>query len=151
MYPSTCLFEGTYLNHGRGTYYPFTIIGSPDLKGFYNFSFKPKSIKRMSETPLHLNQVCYGLDLRNYDVNLLRKSKKINLKWLMELYKAYPYKEKFFDSSLSREMGVIERLVGVELFRKQIIAGVSEQEIRKSWEPRLTEYKKLREKYLLYP
>src|SRR5690606_39379259 len=33
LYPSTCMFEGTYLNHGRGTYFPFTVLGSPELKG----------------------------------------------------------------------------------------------------------------------
>ncbi|WP_394351988.1 exo-beta-N-acetylmuramidase NamZ family protein [Rhodocytophaga rosea] len=151
LYPSTCLFEGTYLNHGRGTLFPFTVIGSPELKGKYEFSYTPTSIKGMAETPLFMNQVCYGLDLRNYDVEQLRKSKQVNLKWMMELYQASPYKEKFFDSSLSREMGVIERLAGNALFRKQIIAGASEKEIRQSWEPGLSQYKLMRKKYLLYP
>lgn len=151
LYPSTCLFEGTYLNHGRGTYYPFTVIGSPELKGKYDFSFTPAGIKGMAETPLFMDQVCYGLDLRNYDVKLLRSSKQINLKWMMDLYKAHPYKEKFFDSKLSKEMGVIERLAGSALFRQQIIDGKSEKEIRDSWEPALSEYKKMRKKYLLYP
>jgi len=150
LYPSTCMFEGTYLNHGRGTYFPFTVLGSPELKGIYKFSYVPKSIKGMAETPLHINQTCYGIDLRKYDVDKLRKSGRINLQWIMELYKAHPAKEKFFDSSLSREMGTIERLIGVGSFRQQIINGVSEEEIRASWEPGLSEYKKMREKYLLY-
>ena len=151
LYPSTCLFEGTYLNHGRGTYYPFTVIGSPELKGKYEFSYTPTSIKGMAETPLFMDQVCYGLDLRNYDVEQLRKKKQINLQWMMELYKASPYPEKFFDSRLSREMGVIERLTGSALFRQQIKDGKSEKEIRDSWEPGLTNYKQMRKKYLLYP
>ncbi|HEV7330259.1 MAG TPA: DUF1343 domain-containing protein [Flavisolibacter sp.] len=151
LYPSTCLFEGTYLNHGRGTLYPFTVIGSPELKGKYDFSFTPTSIKGMAETPLFMNQVCYGLDLRNYDVNQLRKSGKLNLQWMMDLYRASPHKEKFFDSKLSREMGVIERLVGTAQFRQQIVDGTPEKEIRQSWEPGLTAYKKMRTKYLLYP
>ena len=151
LYPSTCLFEGTYLNHGRGTYYPFTVIGSPELKGRYDFTFTPTGIKGMAETPLFMNQVCYGLDLRQYDVDLLRKKKQINLQWMMELYKASPNKEKFFDSKLSNQMGVIERLAGTALFRQQIIEGKSEKEIRESWEPGLGEYKVMRKKYLLYP
>ena len=134
LYPSTCLFEGTYLNHGRGTYFPFTVLGSPELKGIYDFSYTPVSIKGMAETPLHMNQICYGLDLRNYDVDLLRKKKQINLQWIIELYKAYPHKEKFFDSSLSKEMGTIERLVGVGSFRQQIASGVSEKDIRATWD-----------------
>ncbi len=150
LYPSTCLFEGTYLNHGRGTYFPFTVLGSPELKGIYEFSYTPVGIKGMAETPLHMNEVCYGLDLRNYDVNILRKKKQINIGWMIELYNAYPHKEKFFDSSLSKEMGTIERLTGVDAFRQQIISGASEKEIRDSWEPGLSEYKKMRVKYLLY-
>ena len=151
LYPSTCLFEGTYLNHGRGTYFPFTIIGSPALKGKYEFSFTPTGIKGMSETPLFMNQLCYGLDLRNYDVTELRKTKQINLQWMIDLYKASPNKEQFFDNKLSKEMGVIEKLTGHALFRQQIIEGKSEKEIRASWEPGLSAYKITRKKYLLYP
>jgi uncharacterized protein YbbC (DUF1343 family) len=151
LYPSTCLFEGTYLNHGRGTYFPFTVIGSPELRGKYQFTFTPTGIKGMAETPLFMNQVCYGLDLRKFDVALLRKKKQVNLQWIMELYKNSPYKEKFFNSRLSKEMGVIERLAGSALFRQQIIDGISEKKIRETWEPGLTEYKAMRKKYLLYP
>ncbi len=151
LYPSTCMFEGTYLNHGRGTYFPFTVMGSPHLKGKYNFSYTPTGIKGMAETPLFTNQVCYGLDLRNYDVELLRQKKQINIQWIMELYKASPNKDQFFKSELSKEMGVIERLIGSGLFRQQIIDGKSEEEIRASWEPGLSQYKEMRKKYTLYP
>jgi uncharacterized protein YbbC (DUF1343 family) len=151
LYPSTCLFEGTYLNHGRGTYFPFTVIGSPELKGKYTFSFIPLGIKGMAETPLFMNQVCYGLDLRQYDVAQLRKTKQINLQWMMGLYKNSPNKEDFFNSKLSKEIGVIERLTGSALFRQQIIDGKSEKEIRASWEPALSRYKLMRKGYLLYP
>ncbi len=151
LYPSTCMFEATYLNHGRGTYFPFTVFGSPELKGIYSFSYTPTSIKGMSETPLFMNQECFGLDLRNYDVEKLRKSKKINISWIIELYNAHPHKEKFFDSKLSKEMNAIEIQIGVGEFRQQVMAGVSEAEIRKSWEPGLSQYKEMRKKYLLYP
>lgn len=151
LYPSTCMFEGVYVNHGRGTYFPFTMIGSPELKGKYDFSYTPTGIKGMAETPLFMNEVCYGLDLRNYDTELLRKSKKINLQWIMELYEAHPNKEKFFDSKLSNQMNNIEVQIGSGLFRQQIIDGVSEATIRASWEPALTQYKEMRKKYLLYP
>ena len=151
LYPSVCMFEGVYINHGRGTYFPFTVLGSPELKGIYEFSYTPTGIKGMAETPIFMNEVCYGLDLRNYDTELLRKSKKINLQWIMELYKAHPYKEKFFDSKLSNQMNNIEIQIGSGFFRKQIIEGKSEKEIRASWEPGLSEYKEMRKKYLLYP
>lgn len=151
LYPSTCMFEGVYINHGRGTQYPFTVLGSPELKGKYSFSFTPISIKGMAETPIFMNEVCYGLDLRNYDTEKLRKSGKINIQWIMELYKAHPHKEKFFESKFSNQMNNIEIQIGNGIFRKQIIDGVSEAEIRKSWEPGLSQYKEMRKKYLLYP
>jgi uncharacterized protein YbbC (DUF1343 family) len=151
LYPSTCLFEGTVLNHGRGTYFPFTIMGAPALKDKYDFSFTPVSLPGMSETPLHMNEVCYGIDLRNYDVNELRKTKRINLQWMMELYNAYPYKDKFFDRTQSNQIGNIDGLSGTAEFKKQIMAGKTVKEIQDSWEPGLSKYKIMRKKYLLYP
>ncbi|WGQ08712.1 DUF1343 domain-containing protein [Pedobacter gandavensis] len=151
LYPTTCLFEGTYLNHGRGTLFPFTILGAPALKGKYSFSFTPKSIKGMAETALHVNKVCYGLDLRNYDTEKIRQDKALNLNWLIELYQAYPNKADFFNYKLSNQMNNFDKLAGDSSLRLQIIAGKSEKEIRASWEPGLTRYKTMRKKYLLYP
>lgn len=151
LYPSICLFEGTIISQGRGTYIPFTVLGAPALKGKYAFSFKPVSLKGMSETPLHQDTECYGLDLRKYDTDKLRKSKQLNLGWLIELYNAYPDKARFFDRSQSRQMNDIDRLAGTENLKKQIIAGTPEADIRKSWEPGLSNFKKTRKQYLLYP
>ena len=151
LYPSLCLFEGTVISQGRGTLFPFQILGSPALKGKYKFSFRPKSIPGMSESPLHQNQDCFGIDLRKYPVNKIRQGGKLNLKWLMELYKAYPEKEKFFDAKQSPQIGNFDRLAGTALLKQQIIAGKTEEEIRLSWEPALSQYKLMRKKYLLYP
>ncbi|GAB2557796.1 DUF1343 domain-containing protein [Spirosoma areae] len=151
LYPSICLFEGTILSQGRGTYMPFTVLGAPAFKGKYTFSFRPVSLKGMSETPLHQDTDCYGLDLRQYDITKLRKTKQLNLGWLMELYKAYPDKDRFFDSSQSKQMGNFDKLAGTETLKRQIIAGASEAEIRRSWEPDLSAFKTLRKRYLLYP
>jgi len=150
LYPTLCLFEGTILSQGRGTLFPFTVLGSPELKGKYKFSFTPKSIKGMAETPLHQDNICYGLDLRKYNTNKFRSTGKINLTWLKELYAAYPQKERFFDYKQSNQMGNFDKLAGTENLRKQIIAGKSEEEIRQSWEPGLSQYKIMRKKYLLY-
>lgn len=151
LYPTLCLFEGTVISQGRGTYFPFTVLGNPLLKDKYSFSFTPVSIPGMSEAPLHMNQTCYGLDLRNYDINKLRKEGKLHLQWMIDMYNAYPDKEKFFDFHQSRAMGNIDRLAGTDQFQKQIKAGLSEAAIRKTWEPGLSNYKKMRKKYLLYP
>ncbi len=151
LYPSTCLFEGTILNHGRGTIYPFTVIGSPLLKGKYEFSFIPESIIGMSETPLHMGKICYGIDLRNYKIDELRKTKRINIQWMINLYNAYPQKEDFFNSQLSKQMGDINLLSGTYEFKEQIQSCITVQDIQNSWEPELSKYKQMRKKYLLYP
>ncbi len=151
LYPSLCLFEGTVVSQGRGTYHPFTVLGNPLLKDKYSFSFTPRSIKGMAETPLFQDQECYGLDLRKYDTEVFRKTRQLNLTWLKELYQAYPQKDKFFDYKQSRQMGNFDKLAGTSKLREQIIAGTPEDEIRKSWEPGLSQYKEMRKKYLLYP
>jgi uncharacterized protein YbbC (DUF1343 family) len=150
LYPSLCWFEGTVISQGRGTYMPFTVLGNPELKDKYNFSFTPKAIQGMSENPLHKDKTCYGLDLRNYDTQKLHASGKINIGWLSEFYKAYPAKEKFFDFKQSTAMGEFNLRSGNTAIKQQIINGVSEEEIRKSWEPGLSQYKEMRKKYLIY-
>lgn len=150
LYPTLCLFEGTYISQGRGTRFPFTVLGAPALKSKYKFSFTPTSIKGMAETPLHQNQACYGLDLQKFG-NKIKQSKKLQLSWLIELYNAYPNKADFFNFKLSKQMGNFDKLAGTESLKQQIIAGKTETEIRASWEPALSQYRLMRKKYLLYP
>jgi uncharacterized protein YbbC (DUF1343 family) len=150
LYPSLCLFEGTILSQGRGTHFPFTVLGAPLLKGKYAFSFTPVGIPGMAETPLHMNEACYGLDLREYDIDLLRKNGRINIQWMIDLYNAYPEKDKFFDRSQSKQMGNIDFLAGSYDFKTQITSGKSAAAIQASWEPGLSAYKTMRKKYLIY-
>ena len=83
------------------------------------------------------------MDLRNSDAAIFVKEGRINLSWLKELYNAFPDKNNFVRDSF-------EKLAGTKKLRKQIIAGVSDQEFRKSWEPDLSNFKVLRKKYLIY-
>lgn len=152
LFPSLCMFEGTVINEGRGTYMPFTILGAPALEGKYLFSYKPISILGMSENPRHKESVCYGMDLRKYDIKTLRNNHQINLSWLIELYNAYPDKANFFTPGrVNQDISAFDLRIGTDQLRKQIIAGVSEADIRKSWEPELQKFKAIRAKYLLYP
>jgi uncharacterized protein YbbC (DUF1343 family) len=143
LYPHICLFEGTVLSLGRGTLSPFQVIGSPLLKGKYQFSFKPVSIPGMSDNPPLKDQTCYGINLKNYNPEAIRKSGKLNLAWLLDVYKIFPDKAHFFTIYFNK-------LAGNNTLQKQIEAGKTEVEIRKSWEPALTKFKSVRAKYLLY-
>ena len=151
LYPSLCLFEGTVISLGRGTRQPFTMLGAPPLAGKYEYSFRPVSIPGMSEHPLYQDSVCYGLRLGNTDCENLRLKKRIDLHWLFEFYNSYPDKKIFFDASRSNQIGNFDKLAGTTMLRKQIIEGVSEETIRKSWEPALARFKSKRKKYLIYP
>ncbi|OOQ59270.1 exo-beta-N-acetylmuramidase NamZ family protein [Mucilaginibacter pedocola] len=143
LYPHICFFEGTNISLGRGTPDPFQILGSPLLKGKYPYTFTPVSIPGVSDNPPLKGQLCYGISLKDYNTDTLRQQKKLNLAWLIEFYKAYPDKEKFFIPYLTR-------LAGSPILQQQIIAGKTEDEIRASWEPALSKFKATRSKYLLY-
>ncbi len=143
LYPSVCLFEGTTFSLGRGTMTPFLVVGHPALQGKYKFSFTPVSIPGMSEDPPQKNKVCYGINLENYNTSNLRATGKINLSWLIDMYKNFPNKAGFFNDYFTK-------LAGTDELRKQIEAGKTEKQIRDSWEPALSNFKTMRLKYLLY-
>jgi uncharacterized protein YbbC (DUF1343 family) len=144
LYPSTCFFEGTVLSEGRGTDHPFQLFGHPSLPKNL-VSFTPRS-KEGAKNPKLLNQICYGWNLHGTPDETLKKiNSQIQLKWLIEAYKIFSQKDSFFLKN-----NFINLLAGNDILAKQIREGKSEEEIRKSWEPALTEFKKTRKKYLLY-
>ena len=138
LYPSICLFEGTVISVGRGTYDAFQLIGHPELKNNYEFAFTPESIEGMASSPKYQNQECFGIDLRNNTT-----VKGFSLHYLITFYKQFPRKNEFFNS-------YFPKLAGTNELQKQIEAGISEEDIRKSWEPDLNSFKELRKKYLIY-
>ncbi len=136
LYPSLCLFEGTKMSVGRGTPFPFQVVGAPDAR-FGDFQFTP-SATAGAKNPLYKGQTCYGIDLRT---PLAKRA--FTLRYLIDFYRKSPNKNTFFNN-------FFDKLVGTDKLRKQIVAGMSEEEIRASWQEELTAYRTLREKYLLY-
>ena len=151
LYPSTCFFEGTVLSEGRGTDKPFQVFGHPSLpKNLYSFTPNPNEGAKSSKL---YGQACYGWDLSGSPDEVAKKTgNKVQLKWLMEAYKLFPEKEKFFllPKSGNMEESFITKLAGNNDLWQQIKEGKTEKEIRASWEPKLIEFKKIRKKYLLY-
>lgn len=151
-YPSTCFFEGTDLSEGRGTDKPFQLIGHPKLPKKLH-AFTPTS-RAGAQNPKHKNEVCYGWDLSGSVEDVLKKTnRRIQLKYLLEAYRMFPEKDKFFllPKSGDPELSFFNKLAGNSRLMQQIKNGASEEEIRKSWEPELEAFKKIRKKYLLYP
>jgi len=144
LYPSICFFEGTVLSEGRGTDKPFQIFGHPALPNtLYSFTPKPNEGAKNSKC---FYQKCYGWNLSSSNEEVLEKlDNKIQLQYLIEAYKLFPGKDTFFLKN-----NFINKLAGNDIFIQQIKDGKTEQEIRKSWEPALSNFKKIRKKYLLY-
>lgn len=142
LYPSMCFFEGTALSLGRGTDKPFQQFGHPSLKN-YSYSFTPKSVTGATDPPLK-GKTCYGKLVATdpEKANELTDG-KLQIKWLLEAYKNFPEKEKFF-------IPFFEKLSGTNKLRNQIIADASEKSIRESWAADLSKFKSIRKKYLLY-
>lgn len=152
LYPSTCFFEGTVLSEGRGTNKPFQVFGHPSLPN-HLYSFTPNPNEGAKSSKLY-GQVCYGWDLSGAASKVLSDvNNKVQLKWLIEAYRLFPEKEKFFilPKSGKMEESFFNKLAGNDLLWRQLKDGVSETDIRKSWEPQLEAFKKIRKKYLLYP
>lgn len=142
LYPSLCFFEGTIVSVGRGTNKPFQQIGHPDFKNMPH-QFTPQSTAG-AKSPLYMGKTCYGYNLiENGNAFIQNNNYRIDLQWLIKCYNAAPDKALFFNNFFNN-------LSGNDVLKKQIIDGISEEEIRKSWQKDLTEFKKIRKKYLLY-
>lgn len=145
LYPSLCLFEGTPVSIGRGTKTPFQVYGHPQLTAG-DYFFTPMPIKGVSENPPQKGQQCRGYNLTEAASSHLLDSNSFNIKYLLDAYKHFPDKTKFFNANL-----FFDKLAGTRQLRKDIIAGKSEQEIRASWQAQLQQFKEKRQQYLLYP
>jgi uncharacterized protein YbbC (DUF1343 family) len=136
LYASLCFFEGTNVSVGRGTEMQFQIYGSPYLPKS-NFSFTPKP-NFGAKDPVYNGKLCYGEDLTS-----VPKVSKLELRWLIKAYNETSDKSKFFNSFFTK-------LAGTKKLQEQIEKGISETEIRKSWEKGLSDFKQMRKKYLIY-
>lgn len=146
LYASLCLFEATSVSVGRGTYFPFQVIGSPLLpKDKYPFSFTPKALEGFDKNPLHKNTECHGIDLRNTDAKQLNG---FSLKYVIEMYNEFKKMNKS-ESFLTRPKW-FDLLMGTNQVRLDMLNGKSEKEIRSAWLEDLNKYKEMRKKYILY-
>jgi uncharacterized protein YbbC (DUF1343 family) len=136
LYPSLGFFEGTTINAGRGTEFQFQRYGAPFFPKS-DFKYTPKA-NFGAKYPKHKEKLCYGTDLSN-----TKKLSAINLEWLIDAYKKTPKTEKFFGETFTIHAGNTK-------LQQQIEQGLSAEEIRKTWKKDLEEFKKIRNKYLIY-
>ena len=140
LYPSLCFFEATSVSVGRGTQFPFQVLGYPD-NSFGKFEFTPHIIKGMELNPPQKDKICFGDDLRE-----LKEAPRFTLSFFMNWLKKFKNKKEFLTRSQWFNL-----LMGNDRVLKLILEGKDETEIRKSWEAELANYAVIRQKYLLYP
>lgn len=139
LYPSLGFFEATPLSIGRGTDFPFQVIGY-DQFSLASFSFTPVSTPGAALTPPLMNALLQGQDLRQ------AHSQGLNLSYLINWYQLFKQHNAVFFSSAS----FMDKLAGTNKLRLQIEQGLSEEQIRQSWQTDLAHFKQQRQPYLLY-
>jgi uncharacterized protein YbbC (DUF1343 family) len=143
LYPSLALFEGTTFSVGRGTKKQFQLYGDPSYR-IRKFSFTPLP-RAGARYPKHNGKRCYGRDLSHIDIKKVYSKKQIDLTYIMDAYKNYPYKRNFFLKN-----HFIDKLAGSSRLRNQISSGVSIKKIREGWRSKLKRFQVIRGKYLIY-
>lgn len=145
LYPSLCPFEGTSVSVGRGTDFPFQIIGSPTTKNL-KFRFMPHSMKGSDKHPLHQDTYCYGLNLSS-EKNIL---KGFSLQYVIQFYNYFQNLTKHAEKDFFTRPHWFDLLMGTNQVRLDILKNKTEEQIRSAWQKKLNQYKEIRKKYLLY-
>ena len=142
LYPSLCLFEGTPISIGRGTDKPFQCLGSPNLK-HGSYFFTPKPIEGVAPNPKFKGEKCQGYLLETFGSSYIPVHKRIYLNWIILVYEQTENKEAFFLKNFNL-------LAGNSTLQEQIKNGKTQEEIYASWDKGIAEFKKMRNKFLIY-
>jgi len=140
LYPSLCFFEATSVSIGRGTSFPFQVIGGA-LPSLGSFQFTPKDIPGFVNNPVNEGKICYGIDLRK-----IRPVPEFTLQYFLQFYKMYQVEKDFLTGERWLNL-----LSGSDQLIKGIREGKTEEQLTASWQSELDQYKVIRKKYLLYP
>lgn len=139
LYPSLGLFEGTFVNAGRGTAFQFQRYGASFLDStLYDFNYVPQP-NFGARHPKEAGKVCYGRDLSQTP-----RMTSVSLQWLIEAYRSSQDPSKFFKTRS------FTGHAGTQKLQQQIEAGHTEWAIKETWEAALEAFKKIRKKYLIY-
>ena len=141
LYPSLCFFEATIMSVGRGTSKPFQAIGYPD-KRFGSIVYTPQIKLGEDSNPRHKGKLCYGTDYTSVSL----PKRQIALGPLLDYYR----KADSLGLQLINQRQLFDLLAGTKKLRQQLSSGLSEEEIRASWQAGLKDFQAKRARYLLY-
>ncbi|MCA1602897.1 MAG: DUF1343 domain-containing protein [Acidobacteria bacterium] len=160
VFPGTVHFEGTQISEGRGTTRPFELVGAPyivpheyaaelnrlSMPGVYFRScvFRPTFQK-------HAGTGCGGVQIHVLDRNRFEPVTVgvAMVKVAYDMYtKSFRWKEPPYEYVYDRNP--FDVIAGTTKLREAIEQGSTREAIVDSWQHSLTEFMKVRERYLLY-
>lgn len=140
LYPSLCFFEPTVVSIGRGTDFPFQVMGHDSVR-LGEFSFTPVSMPQSAPEPKLKNRLLMGIDLRD------SPTQGLDLSLLFSTYAKFNHNNVPFFLSES----FFDRLAGNASLRQALQQGQSFTEVQQSWQTSLNAFKIKRMPYLIYP
>lgn len=165
LYPVIAIFEGTNLSEGRGTTFPFQIVGAPWLNsmvltlkmrshefpgvGYRPLSFTPESSK-------YQNENCKGIQLFITEPEKI-DSVELGLTLMAEIIQLHP--EEFDFLKVDENRYFIDLLLGTDSYRESLNILIDDQEfdyqkalveLKKNYENEIQGFKAERDKYLIY-
>ena len=147
LYPTLCFFEGTDVSIGRGTEFPFQLIGHPLVQlGGEKIAVKSTSA---APYPKHENETLFAKMFRQKSNPQITQStfEGIHVETLLNAYAKFTQKN---NTPFFTRAEFFDKLAGTNKLRLMIESGKSTEEIRRSWQPDLYRFKKARSPYLLY-
>lgn len=166
LYPTLCFFEGTDVSIGRGTDFPFQLIGHP----FVEFGNTKVPVKANSAAPhpKHENSILKAhvftfADPTNLESPGPRQALQeylpingLDIDTLIDAYSRFSEYNNMVGANGSSEEtfftrpDFFDKLAGTDALRTQIQTGKTPTEIRKSWQKNLSKFREKRKVYLLY-
>src|SRR5581483_1025523 len=149
LYPGVAFVEGANVSVGRGTDTPFELLGAPwingrvladflNRRGIQGVRFMPADFTPASNR--FENQLCHGVQIVLVDRQALDPT-ALGVEIASALYRLYP-KEFELDRTLE--------LIGSRAVIDAIKAGEDPLTIVSQWQDALEQFRKKRERYLLY-
>jgi len=151
VYPGMGLVEGTNVSEGRGTTRPFELAGAPWIDAEkLSRVLNDKHLAGVRFRPVHFTPTfskyegkpCNGVEVHVMDRDAFNPV-VVGLNVIATVHDLYPRQFAFNASGF-------DRLVGNDWVRQDIEKGVPVAEIRRRWQAGLSQFEKVRQKYLLY-
>ncbi|WP_206483030.1 DUF1343 domain-containing protein [Thalassotalea sp. G2M2-11] len=140
LYPSLCFFEATPVSVGRGTDFPFQVLGH-DTLAIGDFEFTPRSIVGAASNPKLKGKKLTGMDLRASQIS------GFDLSLFYQWYQLFAQ----HDNEFFQRAQFLDKLAGTDQIRLDMLAGKSLAAITAKWQNGLAAFNAQRQPYLLYP